>query len=302
MSVVAPQSGGFAPDGGPRVSFEVFPARSTMQCDGMSELVRVMGRFKPEFVSVTYGAGGSSREASFATVSQILEEGDFPVVGHVTCAGQPRSVTDAVIERYAAQGLAGILALRGDMPGVTGPYVPHPDGYINATDLAAAVVRRGDLDCYVAAYPETHPASPSPEACVENLKTKLETGAKAAITQFFFDNRDYFDFLERVRAAGIHEPIIPGVLLIHDFQKISGFAARCKAKVPASLHAAFAGLAPHSPEHKARACEIAAEQIMKLAAQGVDQMHIYTMDRPDLVEQTCRLAGIAEAEPALAMA
>jgi hypothetical protein len=137
-----------------------------------------------------------------------------------------------------------------------------------------------------------HPASESAGACVANLKRKLTAGAKAAITQFFFDNRDYFDFMERVRAAGVYQPIIPGILLIHDFNKVASFASRCKARVPEAYHDMFERLPAHSAEHKEQACELAADQIVRLAAQGVDHVHIYTMNRPDLVERTCRLAGI----------
>jgi methylenetetrahydrofolate reductase (NADPH) len=294
MSIVTPVSGSFSPGGSPRVSFEVFPARSTMQSDGMAELAHVMGRYDPLFASVTYGAGGSSHQASFGTVGQLLGVEGLDVVGHLTCAGQSRAQTDIVIERYAAQGVKGILALRGDMPGISGPYQPHPDGYENGTDLAQALIARGGLDTYVAAYPEVHPASGSLHACIANLKAKLATGAKAAITQFFFDNRDYFYFLEQVRASGIYQPIIPGILLIHDFAKVASFAAKCQARIPDHFQAVFDGLAPHSKQHKARACEIAAQQIMQLSAHGVDHVHIYSMNRPDLVDQTCKLAGIAQ--------
>ena len=294
MSIVSPVSANFAPGGNPRVSFEVFPARSTMQSDGMAELASVMRKYDPLFTSVTYGAGGTSHQASFGTIGQLLGVDGLDVVGHLTCAGQSKAQTDAVIERYAAQGVKGILALRGDMPGITGPYQPHPEGYENGADLAAAVIARGGLDTYVAAYPEVHPASGSGHACIANLKTKLATGAKAAITQFFFDNRDYFHFMEQVRAAGIYQPIVPGILLIHDFAKVASFAGKCQARIPDHLHAAFDGLAPHSTQHKARACELAAQQIMQLGAQGVDHVHIYSMNRPDLVDQTCKLAGIAQ--------
>jgi len=288
----------FSPGGSPRISFEVFPSRSTMQSDGMGELAHVMAGYDPEFVSVTYGAGGTSHQASFGTVGQLLGTDGLNVVGHLTCAGQSRAQTNAVIERYAAQGVNGILALRGDMPGITGPYTPHPQGYVNGADLASAVVAHGGLDAYVAAYPEIHPASASMDACIANLKTKLATGAKAAITQFFFDNRDYFAFMEKVRAAGIHQPVIPGILLIHDFPKVASFASRCKARIPDQLHDMFERLPAHSSEHKTLACELAAQQIAELAAQGVDHVHLYTMNRPDLVDQTCRLAGIGHRAPA----
>jgi methylenetetrahydrofolate reductase (NADPH) len=300
MSIFHAPSGRFQLGSGPRVSFEVFPARSTMQADGMNELAEVMGRYDPAFVSVTYGAGGSSREATFGTISQLIGHGGFDVVGHLTCAGQTREQTDAVVERYAAQGVKGILALRGDMPGVTGPYEPHPGGYENATDLTRALARRGDFDIYVAAYPEVHPASASAGACLANLKRKLTAGADAAITQFFFDNRDYFDFMERVRAAGIHQPIIPGILLIHDFNKVASFAAKCRARIPEEYYEMFDRLPAHSAEHKEQACELAADQIVRLAAQGVDHVHIYTMNRPDLVERTCRLAGIEQSAQIMA--
>jgi methylenetetrahydrofolate reductase (NADPH) len=286
--------GSFSPGGAPCVSFEVFPARSTMQSDGMAELASVMARFDPEFVSVTYGAGGTSHQASFGTIGQLLNVDGMNVVGHLTCAGQSRAQTDAVIERYAAQGVKGILALRGDMPGISGPYKPHPEGYVNGADLASAVISRGGLDTYVAAYPEIHPASQDADACIANLRTKLATGAKAAITQFFFDNRDYFSFMEKVRAAGIHQPVVPGILLINDFAKVASFASKCKAHVPEYMHEMFERLPAHTKEHKDLACELAAQQIVQLAAQGVDHVHIYTMNRPDLVARVCRLAGIEQ--------
>ncbi len=292
MSIFHASSSRFQLGNGPRVSFEVFPARSTMQADGITELADVMSRYNPAFVSVTYGAGGTSRESTFGTIGQLIDHGGFDVVGHLTCAGQTREQTDAVVERYAAQGVKGVLALRGDMPGVTGPYEPHPGGYENATDLTRSLARRGDLDIYVAAYPEVHPASASAGACLANLKRKLTAGADAAITQFFFDNRDYFDFMERVRTAGIHQPIIPGILLIHDFNKVASFAKKCQSRVPEEYFDLFERLPAHTPEHKEQACELAADQIVRLAAQGVDHVHIYSMNRPDLVERTCRLAGI----------
>lgn len=292
MSIFHAPSGRFQLGNGPRVSFEVFPARSTMQADGITELADVMARYDPAFVSVTYGAGGTSREATFGTIGQLIDHGGIDVVGHLTCAGQTREQTNAVVERYAAQGVKGILALRGDMPGVTAAYEPHPGGYENATDLTRALAQRGDFDVYVAAYPEVHPTSDSAVACLANLKRKLTAGADAAITQFFFDNRDYFDFMERVRAAGIHQPIIPGILLIHDFNKVVSFARKCRSRVPEEYFDLFERLPAHSAEHKEQACELAADQIVRLAAQGVDHVHIYTMNRPDLVERTCRLAGI----------
>lgn len=296
---IFPVPGGFSPGGGPRVSFEVFPSRSTMQSDAMAELANVMAGLDPEFVSVTYGAGGSSHQASFGTIGQLRAVKGINVVGHLTCAGQSRSQTNAVIERYHAQGVQGILALRGDMPGISGPYKPHPDGYVNGADLARAIAQRGDFDTYVAAYPEVHPASSDAATCIANLKTKLASGAKAAITQFFFDNRDYFSFMEQVRAAGIHQPIIPGILLINDFAKVASFASKCNARVPEYLHELFDRLPAHSPEHKNLACELAAQQIVQLGAQGVDHVHIYTMNRPDLVARTCQLADLGQRKSAI---
>jgi len=276
-----------------RVSFEFFPPASDRLATMLWETLSRLAPLQPDFVSVTYGAGGSTRERTLATVSRIARETSVAVAGHLTCVEATRGQVDAVIEDYAKAGLNRIVALRGDpSAGPNAPYKPHPDGYENAAELAGAIQQRGGFDIFVAAYPEKHPQSPDFATDIEMLKRKVDNGATRAITQFFYDNDVYEAYVERVRRAGIYVPVVPGILPVHDFAKVAGFAARCGAHVPAWLADRFEGLETDSQTRALVASAIAAEQVNDLIERGVRDFHFYTMNRADLAYAICHLLGL----------
>src|SRR5271170_4883898 len=216
-----------------RVSFEFFPPKTPEMEQTLWESVRRLAPLKPNFVSVTYGAGGSTRERTHATVKRILAETMLTPAAHLTCVGATKADVDAVIAGYAEAGVRHIVALRGDpLGGVGERYAPHPGGYSNSADLVAGIKRITDIEVSVSAYPEKHPDSPSVSADIDMLKAKVDAGAARAITQFFFENSLYFRYLDRVRAAGITIPIVPGILPVQNFKTTTAFAARCGASVP----------------------------------------------------------------------
>jgi len=232
----SPRASRFVAAGAPRrlhVSFEFFPPKTPEMEQSLWESIGRLAPLKPNFVSVTYGAGGSTRERTHATVKRILAETMLTPAAHLTCVAATRADVDAVIRGYAQVGVRHIVALRGDPPGGIGErYAPHPGGYSNAADLVAGIKRIADLEVSVSAYPEKHPDSPSVDADVDMLKAKVDAGASRAITQFFFDNSLYFRYLDRVRAAGIGIPIIPGILPVQNFKQTRNFAVRAGTSVP----------------------------------------------------------------------
>ncbi len=283
-----------------RVSFEFFPPRTAEMEQSLWQAIARLAPLRPNFVSVTYGAGGSTRERTHTTVKRILAETMLTPAAHLTCVAATRGEIDAVIAAYAQAGVRHIVALRGDPPGGVGErYAPHPGGYRNAADLVAGIKRHrnslGDLEISVAAYPEKHPDSPSIEADIDMLKAKVDAGASRAITQFFFENSLYFRYLDRVRASGIDIPIVPGVLPVQNFKAAKTFAARCGASVPEWLAERFDGLDDDPDTRKLIAAAVAAEQVLGLAAQGVTDFHFYTMNRADLVYAICHLLGLRSA-------
>jgi methylenetetrahydrofolate reductase (NADPH) len=226
-----------------QVSFEFFPPKTDVMEERFWDSVHKLAPLNPRFVSVTYGASGSTRERTLRMVSRVQSETGVNAAAHLTCVGATRDEVDEVVRGYRAAGITRIVALRGDPPeGVGQPFVQHPGGYANAADLVAGIRRIGDFDISVAAYPEKHPQSPNWDAEIENLKRKLGAGADRAITQMFFDNDDYFRLLDRAAKAGITQPIVPGIQPIHSFKQISGFAAKCGAGIPGWLAARFDGL------------------------------------------------------------
>ena len=278
-----------------RVSLEVFPARTEKGRESLRRLVRRLAPFGPEFVSVTYGAGGSSRDATLETIEALLEASDIPVAGHLTCASASREETFSVAERYVDMGVRRIVALRGDPQEGEEVFRPHPEGFANATELTAALRERWpDIAISVAAYPEKHPESPSREADIANLKAKFDAGADDALTQFFFDNDDFRRFVEDVRAAGVSGPVIPGIMLTPNFYRVKNFAAKCRASVPDWLEARFAGEEPEEDVHALLAGAYAIEQVLDLAAGGVRRFHLFTMNRPQQAEAICRVLGLAD--------
>ena len=296
------------------VSFEFFPPKTAEMEQSLWESIARLAPLGPNFVSVTYGAGGSTRERTHATVKRILGETALTPAAHLTCVGSSRADVDAVIAAYAQAGVRHIVALRGDPIGGVGErYAPHPGGYENAADLTAGIKRLVDLEglpdieVSVGAYPEKHPDSPSVEADIDMLKKKVDAGATRAMTQFFFDNSLYFRYLDRVRSAGIDIPIVPGLLPVQNFKQTKNFAARTGASVPAWLTERFDGLDDDPATRKLIAATVAAEQVIDLVDHGVADFHFYTMNRADLVYAICHLLGLrpqhaatpsADAEPA----
>jgi len=278
---------------GIRVSFEFFPPKTAEMEQSLWEAISRLAPLEPNFVSVTYGAGGSTRERTHATVKRILAETMLTPAAHLTCVAATCAEIDAVIGAYAQAGVRHIVALRGDpLAGAGEKYAPHPGGYRNAADLVAGIKRLTDLEVSVSAYPEKHPDSPSVAADIDMLKAKVDAGATRAITQFFFENDLYFRYLDRVRAAGIDIPVVPGILPVQNFKTTKTFAARCGASVPAWLADRFDGLDDDASTRKFIAAMVAAEQVLDLVDHGVTDFHFYTMNRADLVYAICHLLGL----------
>lgn len=290
-----------------KVSFEFFPPKNDTMEQRLWETVERLRPLSPQFVSVTYGAGGSTRERTARTVSRILRETALTPAAHLTCVDADRDSVDRVIEEFADMGVKRFVALRGDpAEGVGAAYRPHPAGYANGADLVGALARHGAFDISVSAYPEKHPESPDFATDIDMLKRKVDNGAARAITQFFFDNDVYERYVERVRRAGIYIPIVPGVLPVHNFVQVTNFAGRCGAHVPAWLAERFEGLENDPQTHALVAAAVAAEQVLDLVERGVHDFHFYTMNRADLAFAVCHMIGIrpdaarAEARPAAA--
>lgn len=275
------------------VSFEFFPPKTDVMEARFWESIGKLAPLKPRFVSVTYGAGGSTRERTLRMVSRIASETGVDAAAHLTCVGASRDEVDEVVRGYKAAGINRIVALRGDpAEGIGQPFTPHPQGYRNAADLVAGLRRIGDFDISVAAYPEKHPQSPDWDAEIDNLKRKIDAGANRAITQMFFENGDYWRLVERARKAGIVAPIVPGIQPIHSFKQIAGFASRCGATIPAWIADRFDGLDDDPETHALVAAAVAAEQVTELLDAGVTEFHFYTLNRSNLVLALARLLGI----------
>jgi methylenetetrahydrofolate reductase (NADH) len=282
-----------------RVSFEFFPPKTALMEEKLWESLLLLAPLRPAFVSVTYGAGGSTRDRTHATVKRILQETELTPAAHLTCVGATREEIDAVAASYWESGVRHIVALRGDLSEAASKrYTPHPGGYAYASDLVAGLKRIGDFEISVAAYPETHPEATSSEADLDNLKRKLDAGATRAITQFFFEVDVYLRFLERVRGAGISVPIVPGILPVTNYTQMKRFARMCGASVPDWLANLFEG-SDENPELRALlAASIAAEQCRLLRAAGVEEFHFYTLNRAKLTLAICHILGLHAPLPA----
>ncbi len=280
-----------------RVSFEFFPPKSAEMEQTLWEAIARLAPLQPNFVSVTYGAGGSTRARTHATVKRILAETMLTPAAHLTCVAATRAEVDAVIDAYAQAGVRHIVALRGDpLGGVGDRFAPHPGGYRNAADLVGGIKRIVDIEVSVSAYPEKHPDSADVAADIDMLKAKVDAGAGRAITQFFFENSLYFRYLDRVRKAGIDIPIVPGILPVQNFKQTKNFAARTGASVPDWLAHRFDGLDDDPATRKLIAAAVAAEQVLDLVDHGVTNFHFYTMNRADLVYAICHLLGLRPGE------
>jgi methylenetetrahydrofolate reductase (NADPH) len=281
----------------PRVSFEFFPPKSDQAEESLWKAIQRLAPLNPAFVSVTYGAGGSTRERTHRTVERILTETDLRPAAHLTCVDAGRDEVDAVIEGYKAAGVRHIVALRGDPPGgsgIGGVYQPRADGYANATELTRAISRIGGFDITVGAYPERHPESPSIEHDIEVLKAKVDAGATRAVSQFFFDMDAFLRFRDRVRAAGVTIPLIPGIMPVSNFAGLQRMCGSCGTSIPDWLAAHFDGLDDDPETRKLIAASIAAETCARLQEEGFQDFHFYTLNRADLVYAICRVLGVRE--------
>ena len=288
----------------PLVSFEFFPPKNAVMEQALWETVERLEPLAPRFVSVTCGAGGSASGAAptYAAVCHIRAKTSLEAAAHLTVAGATRDEVDEIASRYRHAGIRRIVALRGDLPEGSGRYRPHPQGYAYAADLVAGLKRIGDFEINVAAYPDIHPDAPSPEFDLDNLKRKLDAGATRAITQFFFGAEVYLRFLDRVRAAGIEAPIVPGIMPLSNFAMIARFSAKCGTTVPDWLTRLFDGLGDDPETHKLVAATVVAEQCRRLQDAGVREFHFYTLNRADLTLAVCHMLGIRRKRPVMAPA
>ncbi len=287
-------------DGDITVSFEFFPPKTEKMEEALWAAIRRLAPLRPRFVSVTYGAGGSTRERTHTTVARLARDTALVPAAHLTCVDATKREVDEVAQAYKAAGVHHIVALRGDPPaGVGTRYAPHPGGYTNAAELVRGLKQIGSFEVSVAGYPEKHPDSETLAADLDNLKAKVDAGASRVITQFFFDNAHYLRFLEAARAHGIWAPIVPGIVPIHNFKQVAGFAGRCGATMPSWLARRFDGLDQDPQTTHLVAAAVAAEQVMDLVDQGIRQFHFYTLNRADLVYAICHLLGLRP-EPAAA--
>jgi methylenetetrahydrofolate reductase (NADPH) len=276
------------------ISFEFFPPKTEEMEKSLWETIKRLAPLAPSFVSVTYGAGGSTRERTHSTIARILKETRLLPAAHLTCVGAARGEIDDIVGRYHEIGVRHIVALRGDPPdGIGTPYRTHPDGYQTSAELVAGIKRQhDDIEVSVSAYPEKHPESRDFEADIDMLQAKVDAGASRAITQVFFDNDLYLRYLDRVLARGINIPIVPGIMPMHNFRLARNFVTRAGTTVPDWLAEKFEGLDDDAETRKLVAATVAAGQVQKLAKHGVDTFHFYTMNRADLVFAICHLLGI----------
>jgi methylenetetrahydrofolate reductase (NADPH) len=275
------------------VSFEFFPPKTEAMAQQLWATFDMLAPLGPRFVSVTYGAGGTTRERTHATVAKIARESDVPVAAHLTCVGASRAEIDAVADAYWDAGVRHIVALRGDPPEPGTPFAPHPDGYANAAELVAGLVRRHPFELSVAAYPEVHPEAPDAAADLDNLKRKLDAGATRAITQFFFSPDTYLRFRDAARAAGIAAEIVPGILPVTNVAQVRRMAAMCGTAIPDWMERLFDGLDETPGARQLVAATAAAELCGTLYREGVSGFHFYTLNRPDLSFAICRMLGIS---------
>jgi len=280
----------------PALSFEFFPPKTEALETQLWHCIRRLEPLAPRFVSVTYGAGGSTQARTHATVSRIVTETTLTPAAHLTCVAASRAEVEAIAQQYWDAGVRHIVALRGDVPG-GGRCEPHPDGYAYAADLVAGLRRIADFEISVAAYPEVHPAAVSPEDDLDNLRRKLDAGATRAITNFFFETETYLRFLDRCLAAGITVPIVPGIMPVSNFSQLGKFAAMSGCSVPAWMGHLFEGTEDDLEIRRMVAAIIAAEQVRLLQANGIDEFHFYTLNRPDLTNAIAHILGVRPRAP-----
>jgi methylenetetrahydrofolate reductase (NADPH) len=280
----------------PAVSFEFFPPHTEKAEATLWQSVDRLKDLAPRFVSVTYGADGSTRERTHNAVARILSETDLTTAPHLTCIGASRGEIDDIAREYWDMGVRHLVALRGDAPKGEDRYEPHPDGYAYASDLVAGLRKVGDFEISVAAYPEVHPEAPDADFDLDNLKRKLDAGAARAITQFFFDVDVFLRFRDRCAAAGIDSPIVPGILPITRFPQLEKFAKACGASVPDWLRQWFSGLEDDAQTRQMIAASVAIDQVHRLEAEGISEFHFYTLNRSELAFAICHALGVRPEE------
>ncbi len=282
----------------PAVSFEFFPPNSEKMEVTLWESIKRLAVLEPRFVSVTYGADGSTRERTHDAVERIVAETKLTPAPHLTCIGASRGEIDEIAREYWDMGVRHLVALRGDAPKDSGPYTPHPDGYAYANDLVEGLRKVADFDISVAAYPEVHPEAPNAAFDLDNLKRKLDAGATRAITQFFFDVDLFLRFRDRCAAAGIESSVVPGILPITRFPQLQRFAEMCGATVPAWLTERFEGLDDDVETRQLIAANVAIEQVRTLQQEGIDEFHFYTLNRSELTFAICHALGVRPGQAA----
>ncbi len=280
----------------PAVSFEFFPPKTAKMEQALWQTVGRLRSLNPKFVSVTYGAGGTTRERTHATVARLQNEAGLSAAAHLTCVSATRGEVDAVAQQYWDAGIRHIVALRGDPPDGGGGYQATPGGYEYAVDLVAGLKRIADFEISVATYPESHPEAPDAAFEITNLKAKIDAGASRAITQFFFDPEIFLRYRDKAAAAGITIPITPGILPVTNFATVVRFAKLCGTAVPAWLTRFFETLDEDPETRKLVAATIAAQQCEALRGHGVEMFHFYTLNRADLTYAICHLLGLRPAD------
>jgi methylenetetrahydrofolate reductase (NADPH) len=274
------------------VSFEFFPPHTEKMQETLWDSIQRLSTLGPRFVSVTYGADGSTRERTHDVVERIVNETDLTAAPHLTCIDASRGEIDDIARDYWDMGVRHLVALRGDPPKDSGSYRPRADGYAYASDLVAGLRKVADFDISVAAYPEVHPEAPSPLFDLDNLKRKLDAGASRAITQFFFDTDVFLRFRDLCATAGIDSSIVPGILPITRFPQLTKFAAQCGATVPDWLRERFEGLEDDAETRQLIAANVAIDQVRRLQAEGIHEFHFYTLNRSELTFAICHALGV----------
>lgn len=276
----------------PTVSFEFFPPQTEKMEATMWQSIDRLTALEPNFVSVTYGADGSTRERTHNAVERIIRETPLTAAPHLTCVDASRGEIDDIAREYWDMGIRHLVALRGDAPKGSARYQPHPDGYAYAADLVEGLKKVADFEVSVAAYPEVHPEAPDADFDLDNLKRKLDAGATRAITQFFFETEVFLKFRDRCAAAGIDTPIVPGILPITRFPQLETFATACGASVPDWLRQWFAGLEEDAQTRQMIAASVAIDQVRRLQAEGITEFHFYTLNRSELTFAICHALGV----------
>ena len=274
------------------VSFEFFPPKTEKMAETLWQSVQTLEPLDPRFVSVTYGAGGSTRERTHEAVRRIVRDTHIPAAAHLTCVQATKDEVDAVAREYWEEGVRHIVALRGDAPDAEAGYAPHPGGYENAADLIAGLKKIADFEISVAAYPEMHPDSPDRQADLDNLKRKFDAGATRAITQFFFEPECFFDFRDKAAAAGIEGEIVPGIMPVMSFAAVQRMSGLCGTAIPDWMEGLFDGLDERPEARQLVSATIAAEMCRRLYAGGVRQFHFYTLNRAELSYAICHMLGL----------